>query len=60
MIYFDARQIFASLLSCPLLNRDENYLFDSPAKDPFLVPLGLQTLVTSTNAVVTVRHMRHL
>jgi hypothetical protein len=21
-----------------LLNRDENYLFDSPAKDPFLVP----------------------
>jgi hypothetical protein len=38
MIYFDARQVFASLLSCPLLNRDENYLFDSPAKDPFLVP----------------------
>ena len=38
MIYFDARQVFASLLLCPMLNRDENYLFDSPAKDPFLVP----------------------
>ena len=38
MIYFDARQVFASLLSCPLLNRDENYLFDSPAKDPFAPP----------------------
>ncbi|KAI2512754.1 hypothetical protein MHU86_1542 [Fragilaria crotonensis] len=38
MIYFDARQVFASLLSCPLLNRDENYLFDSPAKDPFVAP----------------------
>jgi hypothetical protein len=38
MIYFDAREVFASLLSCPLLNRDENYLFDSPEKDPFICP----------------------
>jgi hypothetical protein len=38
MIYFDAREVFASLLSCPLLNRDENYLFDSPEKDPFIGP----------------------
>ena len=27
MIYFDASQVFASLLSCPLLNRDENFCF---------------------------------
>jgi hypothetical protein len=38
MIYFDAREVFVSLLSCPLLNRDENYLFDSPEKDPFIAP----------------------
>ncbi len=36
LIYFDAREVFASLLSCPLLNCDENYLFDSPEKDPFI------------------------
>jgi hypothetical protein len=24
MIYFNAREVFASLLSCPLLNCDEN------------------------------------
>jgi hypothetical protein len=38
MIYFDAREIFASLLSFPLLNRDENCLFDSPEKDLFIGP----------------------
>ncbi len=38
MIYFDAREVFASLLSCPLLNCDENYLFDLPEKDPFIGP----------------------
>jgi hypothetical protein len=27
MIYFDASQVFASLLSCPLLNRNENFCF---------------------------------
>ncbi len=37
MIYFDASQVFASLLSCPLLNRDENYLFHVH-KDPFVEP----------------------
>ena len=36
MIYFDASEVFASLLSCPLLNRDENYLFNLPEKDPFI------------------------
>ncbi len=38
MIYFDAREVSASLLSCPLLNRDKNYLCDSPEKDPFIGP----------------------
>jgi hypothetical protein len=37
MIYFDASQVFASLLSCPLLNRDENFLFHED-KDPFVAP----------------------
>lgn len=37
MIYFDAREVFASLLSCPTLNQDENYLFNE-AKDPFVAP----------------------
>ncbi len=37
MIYFDARRVFASLLLCPLLNRIEDFLFDSSGKDPFLV-----------------------
>ncbi|KAI2498528.1 hypothetical protein MHU86_15988 [Fragilaria crotonensis] len=37
MVYFDASQVFASLLSCPLLNRDENYLFHEH-KDPFVEP----------------------
>ena len=38
IVYFDAREVFASLLSCPTLNRDENYLFDSPEKNPFVAP----------------------
>jgi hypothetical protein len=39
MIYFNARNVCASLLSCPLLNRDKNYLFDlPPEKDPFVGP----------------------
>ncbi len=37
MVYFDASQVFASLLSCPLLNRDENFLFHAH-KDPFVEP----------------------
>ena len=38
MMYFDALEVFALLLSCPNLNCDENFLFDSPAKDPFVAP----------------------
>jgi Plavaka transposase len=44
MIYFDAREVFASLLSCPLLNCDENYLFDSPEKHPFVGPTKLSII----------------
>ncbi len=35
MIYFNASEVFASLLSCPTLNQDANYFFDK-AKDPFV------------------------
>ncbi len=37
MIYFNASEVFASLLSCPSLNQDANYFFDK-AKDPFVAP----------------------
>ncbi|KAI2512006.1 hypothetical protein MHU86_2294 [Fragilaria crotonensis] len=37
MVFFDAREVFASLLSCPTLNQDTNYFFDE-AKDPFVAP----------------------
>jgi hypothetical protein len=38
MIFFDASEVFASLLSCPTLNQDSNFFFDF-AKDPFVAPL---------------------
>ena len=37
MIFFDASEVFASLLSCPTLNQDKNYFFDC-TKDPFVAP----------------------
>ena len=37
MIYFNASEVFASLLSCSTLNQDANYFFDE-AKDPFVAP----------------------
>ena len=37
MVYFDASEVFASLLSCPTLNQDKNYFFDC-TKDPFVAP----------------------
>ena len=37
MIYFDATQVFASLLSCPFLNCNENLLLHEH-RDPFVVP----------------------
>ena len=38
MIFFDASEVFALLLSCPTLNQDEHYFFDDEAKDPFVAP----------------------
>jgi hypothetical protein len=37
MIFFDASEVFASLISCPTLNQDKNYFFDC-TKDPFVAP----------------------
>ncbi len=37
MIFFDASEVFASLLSCPTLNQDKKYFFDC-TKDPFFAP----------------------
>jgi hypothetical protein len=37
IVYHDAYQVFASLLSCPLLNRDKTFLFHAH-KDPFVEP----------------------
>ena len=38
MIYFDAREVFASLLSCPTINQDENFLFHGREGAPFAGP----------------------
>ena len=48
MVCFDAREVFASLLSCPMLNRNENYLFDSPEKNPF-IPLTKSPIIGDIN-----------
>ncbi len=39
MVFFDASEVFALLLSYPTLNQDKNYLFDD-AKDPYVASLG--------------------
>lgn len=38
MVYFDAREVFASLLSCPTINKDENFLFHGREGGPFAEP----------------------
>jgi hypothetical protein len=48
MVFFDASEVFASLLSCPTLNQDKNYLFDD-AKDPFVAPSGTSSHVGDIN-----------
>jgi len=58
VVYFDASEVFASLLSCPTLNQDEMFylivqrihLSHHREKHPMLV--------TSTQVVVTERHTR--
>jgi hypothetical protein len=37
IVYFDARAVLASHLSCPMLNKDEHYHFDKQ-RDPFARP----------------------
>jgi hypothetical protein len=37
MVYFDARQVFASLLSCRSLNKDEHFMFHEQG-DPYAAP----------------------
>ena len=41
VIYFDAKAVFASMLSCPVLNKDENFMFHN--NDPFFPPPDLNT-----------------
>lgn len=38
MVYFDAKAVFASMLTCPILNQDDNYIFDEPGGTPFSPP----------------------
>jgi len=43
VIYFDAKAVFQSLLTCPELNVDDNYIFhdaNNPQSNPFAKPLG--------------------
>ncbi len=45
MIYFDARKVFASLLSCPTINQDKNYSFHARRDGaPFAEPLRTSNL----------------
>jgi hypothetical protein len=38
VVYFDAREVFASLLSCPTINKDANFLFHGQEGAPFVEP----------------------
>ena len=38
LIFFDASEVFASLLSCPTLNQDRYYFFDKAKDPPFVAP----------------------
>jgi hypothetical protein len=57
-ICFDAREVFASLLYWPLLNCDENYLFNLPEKILLLIPPNHLSLVTSTQGSASERHTK--
>ena len=55
IVYFNANAIMSSFLSCPLLNRDENYLFNgnSPTSPPNPKPNFIGDLNTSVNYIQT-------
>ena len=38
IVYFNAKDVFASLLSCPTLNKDENFMFHGRDGGPFAAP----------------------
>ena len=48
MVFFDTSEVFASLLFCPTLNQDKNYLFNN-AKGQFVAPLGTSSHVGEIN-----------
>jgi hypothetical protein len=49
MVYFDARQVFASLLSCRSLNKDECFMFHEQG-DPFAVPDARTSVIGDINS----------
>jgi hypothetical protein len=49
-LYFPYSRRIVPIANCPLLNRNENYLFDSPAKDPFVGPISSSTTIGDINA----------
>jgi hypothetical protein len=50
VVYFNASEVFALLLSCPTLNKDANFLFNDQ-KDPFAAPLSMQTFCSTTRRI---------
>jgi hypothetical protein len=51
LVYFYAREVFASLLSRPVLNQDESFLFHEqkdPTSPPLQKMLGTSTLVDAS------------
>ena len=58
MVFFNASEVFALLLSCPSLNRDENYLFDD-ARTHLLHPQEHPHIsVVLTPVAATERHTK--
>jgi hypothetical protein len=49
MVYFDARQVFSSLLSCRSLNKDEHYMFHDQG-DPFAAPDPRTSVIGDINS----------
>ena len=49
MVYFDARQVFASLLSCQSLNKDECFMFHEQG-GPFAVPDSRTSVIGDINS----------
>ena len=50
MVYFDARQVFASLLSCRSLHKDKRFTFHEQSRDPFAVPDARTSVIGDINS----------